>query len=303
MILVTGGFGFIGSNIISNLNQRGHSNIVVVDDLEDGRKFKNLADKNIKDYYDVDEFFDSFPEHEWEKITGIYHEGAISSTTEWNGKLVMERNYKFSCKILDKALKYEIPLSYASSASVYGDSTEFFEDGKLNPLNVYGYSKTLFDRKVEDIISTDWYQNSPHIIQGYRYFNVYGKGEDHKDDQASPVHKFMKQANETGEIKVFEGSENFRRDFVCAEDISILKIEMIQRNISGIFNAGTGKPVSFMDVADAVARKTGAKITIIPFPDHLKGHYQEYTCANLTKLGSVGCPIMFRNITDYIREM
>jgi ADP-L-glycero-D-manno-heptose 6-epimerase len=301
MIIVTGGFGFIGSNIIRNLNRRGQTNIFVVDDLENGHKFKNLADCEFNDYFDVESFFDEFPEHLWEQITQIYHEGAISSTTEWNGKLVMERNYKFSDKLLNKAMEHKIPFSYASSASVYGPTMHFTEDGQLQPLNMYAYSKYLFDKKVERLMSLDWYQNSPYVIQGYRYFNVYGDGEEHKQDQASPVHKFMKQALEQGVIKVFEGSENFRRDFVNAEDIAILKIEMLNRNISGIFNAGTGKAVSFMDVANLVSRKTGARIEKVPFPEHLKGHYQEYTQANTSKLQTVGCPIAFRSVAEYLR--
>lgn len=301
MIIVTGGFGFIGSNIIRNLNGRGQNNIFVVDDLSNGYKFKNLADCEINDYFDVDSFFEEFPNHLWEKITHIFHEGAISSTTEWNGKLVMDRNYKFSDKLLNKALENKIPFSYASSASVYGSTTHFTEDGPLDPMNMYAYSKSLFDKKVDRLISMDWFQNSPYIVQGYRYFNVYGRGEEHKGDQASPIYKFTKQAIETGKIEVFEGSEKFRRDFVCAEDLALLKIEMLERNISGIFNAGTGKSISFMDVAHLVARKTGAKIDIIPFPQHLKGHYQEFTQANLNKLNTVGCPVGFRSVEEYLR--
>ena len=301
MIIITGGFGFIGSNIIRNLNKRGQKNIFVVDDLENGHKFKNLADCEFNDYFDIDSFFEEFPQHLWEKTTQIYHEGAISSTTEWNGKLVMERNYKFSDKLLNKAMEYKIPFSYASSASVYGNTMHFVEDGQLQPLNMYAYSKYLFDKKIERLMELDWYQNSPYIIQGYRYFNVYGEGEEHKADQASPVYKFTKQAKETGIIKVFEGSENFRRDFVNAEDIAILKIEMLNRNISGIFNCGTGRAISFMDVAILVARKYNARIEVVPFPNHLKGHYQEYTQANINKLQTVGCPVGFRSVEEYLR--
>lgn len=301
MIIVTGGFGFIGSNIIRNLNKRGQTNIFVVDDLENGHKFKNLVDCEFTDYYDIESFFQEFPDHLWENITQIYHEGAISSTTEWNGKLIMERNYKFSDKLLNKVLEHKIPFSYASSASVYGSMTHFTEDGPLAPMNMYAYSKYLFDKKIEKLMSLDWYQNSPYVIQGYRYFNVYGSGEDHKEDQASPIHKFIKQALETGKIQVFEGSEKYRRDFVNVEDISVLKIEMLNRNISGIFNAGTGHSVSFMDIANLVSKKTGAKIEIIPFPSHLKGHYQEFTQANLNKLHAIGCPVNFRSVFDYLK--
>ena len=301
MILVTGGFGLIGSNIIRNLNKRGKNNIFVVDDLSDGRKYKNLVDCEFDEYFDKDTFFEH-AENLWDKITAIYHEGAISSTTEWDGKKVMESNYFFSDKLLAKAMEHKIPFSYASSASVYGGFLHFTEDGPLDPMNMYAYSKMLFDRKIEKLINTDWYQNSPYIIQGWRYFNVYGQGEEHKDGQASPITQFSKQAKETGKIKVFEGSENFKRDFVCAEDIALLKIEMLGRNVSGIFNAGTGNAISFMDVANMIARKVGAEIETIPFPKHLKGHYQEFTQANMNKLDSVGNPIRMRRVQDYINH-
>ena len=300
MIIVTGGFGLIGSNIIRNLNKRNQKNIFVVDDLTDGHKFKNLADCEFEDYFDKDTFFNS-AENLWDKVSGIFHEGAISSTTEWDGKKVMKNNYEFSDKLLSKAMEHKIPFSYASSASVYGNTNHFTEDGAMDPLNMYAYSKSLFDKKITKLVNTDWYQNSPYVIQGWRYFNVYGEGEDHKGNQASPITKFMKQAQEHGYIEVFEGSENFIRDFICAEDIAVLKIEMIQRNISGIFNAGTGKPISFMDVAKYVSRKTGAEIRTIPFPEHLKGHYQSYTCANMEKLFSIGCPIGFRTVREYLK--
>ena len=301
MILVTGGFGLIGSNIIRNLNKRGKNNIFVVDDLSDGRKYKNLVDCEFEEYFDKDTFFEQ-AENLWDKITAIYHEGAISSTTEWNGKKVMESNYFFSDKLLAKAMEHKIPFSYASSASVYGGTLHFTENGPLDPMNMYAYSKMLFDCKIEKLVNTEWYQNSPYIIQGWRYFNVYGQGEDHKDGQASPITQFSKQARETGKIKVFEGSEKFKRDFVCAEDIALLKIEMLNRKVSGIFNAGTGNAVSFMDVANMIARKVGAEIQTIPFPEHLKGHYQEFTQANMDKLTTIGNPIRMRRVQDYINH-
>ena len=301
MIIVTGGFGFIGSNIIRNLNKRGQTNIFVVDDLTNGHKFKNLADCYFNDYFDVDSFFDEFPEHLWKQIKEIYHEGAISSTTEWNGKLIMERNYKFSDKLLQKVMEYGISFSYASSASVYGNTTHFTEDQQLEPLNMYAYSKYMFDKKIENLMKLEWYEKSPLRIQGYRYFNVYGDGEEHKGDQASPIAKFTKQAKETGIIEVFEGSENFRRDFVNAEDLAIVKIEMLERNISGIFNAGSGVAVSFMQIAKLIARKYNAQIKVVPFPNHLKNHYQTFTQANTSKLQTVGCPVLFRSVEDYLR--
>lgn len=298
MIIVTGGFGFIGSNIIKELNKRNKTNILVVDDLTNGHKFKNLVNCDFEDYLDHELFFEEFTDDLWENVTQIYHEGAISSTTEWNGKLVMEKNYKFSTKLLEKAIQYNIPFSYASSASVYGNTTHFIENGPLDPLNMYAYSKYLFDKKVEDILK----DSSSLIIQGFRYFNVYGNGEEHKENQASPIYNFIKQAKDSKVIKVFEGSENYKRDFVCVEDIAKLKVEMLEKRISGIFNAGTGKAISFMEIAEIISNKTGAKIELVEFPNHLKGHYQEFTQADLTNLNSAFGEFKWTDIKEFIEK-
>jgi ADP-L-glycero-D-manno-heptose 6-epimerase len=286
MIIVTGGAGFIGSNLIKELNKKGNTNIIVVDDLTNGYKFKNLAECDIEDYFDYTELFDdSIRRVVWEQVSQIYHEGAISSTTEWDGKLIMKNNYTFSTNLLNHAIHYNIPFSYASSASVYGKGVEpntpFKETDKLNPLNVYAYSKLLFDKRVESVLTSNNYKTT---IIGNRYFNVYGTGEEHKGDQASPIHKFYKQATEKGYIEIFKGSENFVRDFICVDDVVKLKVKMLTENISGIFNLGTGETTSFKKVADIVSEKTGCDIEEIPFPNNLREHYQDYTCADLTKL-------------------
>lgn len=280
MILVTGGFGFIGSNIVKALCpfDNNHSDVAVVDDLTNGHKFKNLGNTVINEYVDKDDLF-SQSDRFWRNITKIFHEGAISSTTEWDGKKVMEENYTYSCKLLEKAIEYKIPMSYASSASVYGTTTHFKEDGELQPLNMYAYSKFLFDKKVEKL--------KPNNVQGFRYFNVYGNGEEHKGDQASPISKFIKQAKENGEIILFEGSDQYKRDFICVDDIVKYKLKTINEPVSGIFNLGTGSIVSFEDIANWVSHKYNAKIKYIPFPDHLKGHYQEFTKANMNKFRSI----------------
>ena len=269
MIIVTGGAGFIGSNLIKELNKNGHKNIIVVDDLTNGYKFKNLVDCDIEDYFDYTELFnDSIRRVVWEDVSSIYHEGAISSTTEWNGKLVMKDNYTFSTNLLNHAIHYNIPFSYASSASVYGhgvkENTPFKESDKLNPLNVYAYSKMLFDKRVENVIESNNYKTT---IIGNRYFNVYGPGEEHKGDQASPIHKFYKQALDNNYIEIFKGSDNFVRDFICV----------------------------------IVSEKTGCDIEEIPFPNHLKDHYQKYTNADLTYLKDNVPGLVPKNFTSVFK--
>lgn len=268
MIVVTGGCGFIGSNLVHALNQRGYTDIVIVDDLTQGCKYKNLIGAKFRSYYDVDEFFQEFDG--WKHLRTIFHQGAISSTTEINGKLVMDRNYSFTCKLFNKALDFRIPISYASSASVYGNTT----NQAIDPLNLYAYSKSLVDQAAMQNL------NKFKLIHGWRYFNVYGDREDHKGDQASPVSKFIKQATETGKILVFEGSENIHRDFISVDDVVRTIIDFMETEAySGIRDLGTGVPTSFKTIAHLVARKYGGTIETIPFPENLLGQYQFYTKA------------------------
>lgn len=275
MILVTGGCGFIGSNLIKHLNQINKRNIVIIDDLTNGVKYENIKDLQFVDYIDVDDFdFSSVKNFDF-----VFHEGAISSTVETDGKKVMKYNYTFTKKLIDACVKYNVPISYASSASVYGNSETFCEEQEETPLNLYAFSKTLIDRYVKDILSKD---NSVRI-QGFRYFNVYGNNESHKGDQASPVSKFTLQSLETGEIRLFENSDRFFRDFIDVEDIVNIKVKMMSQK-SGIFNLGTGNPVSFHHVAQIISKKYDSKIITIPFPENLKGKYQKYTAANLNNL-------------------
>jgi ADP-L-glycero-D-manno-heptose 6-epimerase len=304
MYIVTGGFGFIGSNIVKALNARGIVDILVVDDLTDGHKFKNLVDCQYSEYVDFEDFINSDELMDFQKneYKGVFHEGAISSTTEWDGKKMMKQNYEYTMKLFHKTLMGHVPFSYASSASVYGSSTNFDDSGMGKPLNMYGYTKLLADQKIANFMNQDWFQKSPYIVQGWRYFNVYGRNEDHKGDQASPVHKFTKQAKETGVIKLFEGSENFKRDFVCVEDVAQVKVDFMFKPVRGIFNLGTGKTTSFREVADLVAQKYGARVEEIPFPKHLSGHYQKYTCANLDKLREAGCGEYFRTVEQYLSQ-
>ena len=211
----------------------------------------------------------------------------MSSTTEKNWMTIAHYNQDFTAHLFGKAIEYQIPVKYASSASVYGNQKK--NRKIINPLNQYAISKLIIDYYVLDHI--DKFKH----IQGFRYFNVYGTGEDHKGDQASPVSKFTKQIRETGKLKLFEGSEKFYRDFVCVNDI--VNIVMNNDSPSGIYDIGTGNPISFYDVAELVAKKENGTIEMIPFPDHLKGKYQDYTCADMKWLKNY----RLRTVEEYLQ--
>ena len=290
MIIVTGGAGFIGSNIVKGLNEQGYKDILVVDDLTDGTKFANLVDLDIADYMDKDEFISAI----------IFHQGACSSTTEWDGKYMMENNYTYSKDLLHYCLERNIPFLYASSAATYGGRTDnFIEEREYEkPLNVYGYSKFLFDQYVRKILP-----NSKTQICGFRYFNVYGPRENHKGNMASVAYHLNEQILKSEKPKLFSGSDNFKRDFIYVEDVVDVNLWFWKNNISGIFNCGTGRAESFQAVADAVLNfhKKG-EIDYIPFPDKLKGRYQTFTQADLTKFRKVGCPIEFKSVAEGTTE-
>ena len=244
MIILTGYNGFIGKAFAKRLDE---DNIYRVE--------KDGVDLFLREYED------------WDKVELIIHQGAISSTVETDLNKIHKYNVDFSIQLFEKAIEHQIPVKYASSASVYGKMLT----GVINPLNYYAISKVIMDYWVQD------HMDEFKLVQGFRYFNVYGKGEDHKNDQASPVHKFSKQIEETGKLKLFEGSDKYLRDFVCVDDV--VDIVLNNNKPSGIYDLGTSNPVSFQHVAECVAKKCGGEIEYIPFPDHLKGKYQAYTCA------------------------
>ncbi|MBY0543967.1 MAG: ADP-glyceromanno-heptose 6-epimerase [Gammaproteobacteria bacterium] len=303
MIVVTGGAGFIGSNIVHRLNQLGRTDIIVVDDLTDGTRFKNLSDCTIADYYDKDEFLSKIKANQAfpAPIQVIFHQGACSTTTEWNGKFMMENNFTYSKHVLDYCLANQIPLIYASSAAVYGAGRVFKESPEFEcPLNVYGYSKLAFDQYVRRLLPTATSQ-----IVGLRYFNVYGPRETHKGSMASVVFHLNNQARSEGIIKLFEGCDEFgdgeqRRDFIYIDDIVDVNLWLAKHpKISGIFNVGTGRSQSFNDIAHSVQRiHTQAKLHYIPFPDHLKGRYQSFTEADISALRAAGYTAPFHTVEE-----
>ena len=305
MIIVTGGAGFIGSNQVKQLNEMGREDIIVVDDLTDGTKFKNIADCTIMDYFDKDEFLAKLNRLSDQKIDMIFHQGACSTTTEWDGKFMMENNFSYTKKLFKFCVKERIPFVYASSAAVYGGNEVFKETPENEaPLNVYGYSKLLFDQYVR--------QNQDKInsqVVGLRYFNVYGPREQHKGSMASVAWHLNNQIKETGKVKLFEGCDGYgngeqQRDFVYVGDVvNVNHWLMDNPQVSGIFNLGTGRAQTFNDVANAVLAWHGkGDLEYIPFPEHLIGRYQSFTEADITALRSQGYSKEFRTVEQGTKE-
>lgn len=304
MILVTGGAGFIGSNIIKALNATGEKDIIVVDDLTDGTKFNNLVDLEIQDYIDKDDFLDYLAEGAFDPFKAVFHEGACSSTTEWDGKFMMENNYKYSKSLLHYCLDEKVPFLYASSAAVYGGGAVFKEERIYEkPLNMYGYSKFQFDQYVRRILPE---ANSQ--VVGFRYFNVYGPNEQHKGSMASVAFHHNTQIKDKGIVKLFQGTDGYahgeqRRDFIYVDDIAKVNLWFMDHpKRSGIFNLGTGRSQSFNDIANAVIAWHGqGEIDYIPFPDHLKGRYQSFTEADISKLRAAGYKDDFMTVEEGVK--
>lgn len=300
MIIVTGGAGFIGSNIVKALNDKGYRDILVVDDLTDGTKFINLVDLDIADYMDKDDFIASvMAGDDWGSIEAVFHQGACSATTEWDGKFMMQNNYEYSKELLHFCLDRQIPFFYASSAATYGDKLDFIEQRASEaPLNVYGYSKFLFDEYVRRILPE---ATSP--VCGFKYFNVYGPREQHKGSMASVAFHLNNQILKGENPKLFEGSEGFLRDFIYVGDVAEVNLWAWEKGISGIFNLGTGKAQSFQDVAKAVIEFHGkGEIETIPFPEHLKSRYQVFTEAKMDKLRAKGYCKAFKDVRTGVLE-
>ena len=302
MIIVTGGAGFIGANIVAALNARVRSDILVVDNLTNGVKFKNLADCEIQDYMDKEDFLARVQAGaDLGPVEAVFHEGACSSTTEWDGRYIMHNNYDYSKALLHYCLHRRVPYLYASSASVYGGGTVFREErAHEEPLNVYGYSKFLFDQYVRRLLP-----KAESQVAGFRYFNVYGPREQHKGPMASVAFHFNNQILEAGEARLFQGCDGYgdgeqRRDFVYvgdAVDVNLWFMDHPDR--SGIFNLGTGRSQTFNDVARAVIDWHGrGQIRYIPFPEHLVGRYQSFTQADIGALRAAGYEAEFKTVEE-----
>lgn len=315
--VVTGAAGFIGSNIVAGLNARGIREIIAVDNLTRGDKFRNLVDREIADYIDKNDFLELVSSGELDgAVQAVFHEGACSDTMEHNGQYMMSNNYRYSTVLLDFCLEQEIPYLYASSAAVYGGSRVFSESREFEaPLNVYGYSKFLFDqivrRRLDDARSQ---------VVGFRYFNVYGPREQHKGRMASVAFHHFNQFAESGKVKLFEGSDGYvnggqLRDFVFVDDVVKVNLWFLDHpDISGIFNLGTGRAQPFNDVAVATVNACRAArgeaalplgemvdrglVEYVPFPDALRGKYQSYTQADLGRLREAGYDAAFADVAE-----
>lgn len=320
MIVVTGGAGFIGSNIVAGLNQQGQSNILVVDDLQDGDKFRNLVDLSIADYQDKDAFRERIRHDDLGPIEAIFHQGACSDTTERDGRFMLDNNYQVTLELFHYAQRKKIPFIYASSAAVYGASDTFTERPcNEKPLNVYGYSKLLFDQVLRQHLAE---LNAP--VVGLRYFNVYGPREQHKGRMASVAWHNIQQFEKQGQVKLFAGWDGYvnggqERDFISVADVVAVNLHFLgaSQAQSGVYNCGTGRAQPFNDVALAVingmrAHRGETELSLaeavaqnyleyIPFPDDLKGRYQSHTQADLAQLRAAGYTADFSSVYEGVQ--
>ena len=317
-IAVTGAAGFIGSNLVKGLNARGIDDIIAVDDLTDGDKFRNLADLKIADYVDADDFYDLFAEGAFGQVEAVFHEGACSDTMELDGKFMMDNNYTLSCELFHACQDQGTRLLYASSAATYGGSDTFSESPEFErPLNVYGYSKLLFDQRLRRELGAK-FENASTQVAGFRYFNVYGPREQHKGRMASVAFHQFNQFQTERRVKLFGeyggyGAGGQMRDFVFIDDVVSVNLWFLDHpEKSGIFNLGTGRAQPFNDVAMAVVNTLrqsqnaapltveeavlGGLIDYIDFPTALVGKYQSYTQADLSALRAAGCQHTFADV-------
>lgn len=319
-VVVTGAAGFIGSNLVHGLNAMGVDDVIAVDEMTDGFKYRNLLGAQISDYFDKAEFYDRFASGGFGKVDAVFHEGACSDTMEHDGRYMLDNNYRTSKNLLDACQAQGARLLYASSAATYGGSASFREDPQFEqPLNVYGYSKLLFDNVVRRMLSTSKAQ-----VVGFRYFNVYGPREQHKARMASVAYHHFHQVRDGGQVKLFGEYGGYQageqmRDFVYVDDVVAVNLWFLQHpEASGIFNLGTGKAQPFNDVAMGVLNTTHAlrgeaplpladlvnsgEIQYIDFPAALEGKYQCFTQADLAQLRSTGCDHPFVDVATGVER-
>jgi len=308
MIVVTGGAGFIGSNLVNGINALGRDDVLVVDNLSLGDKFKNLLALNIKDYIDQDSFLADLRQGKYDgaSIEAVFHNGACSDTMEHNGKYMMDNNYEYSKELLHFCLRKRIPFIYASSASVYGNGEKGFRESPECEwaLNVYAFSKLQFDRYVRQVT-----RSARSQVVGLRYFNVFGPQENHKGRMASVAFHFYHQLLKDGVMRLFKGTGGYAdgeqtRDFIYVKDVVDVNLFFYQHpEKKGIFNCGTGRSRSFNDLAEAARKAYGSgSIEYIEFPESLKGKYQNFTEADAAKLREAGYTKSFTELEDGVAD-
>ena len=319
-VVVTGAAGMIGSNIVHGLNALGIDDVIAVDDLTDGPKYRNLLGARISDYFDKTDFYGRFANGDFGKVDAVLHQGACSDTMEHDGRFMLDTNYRCSKDLLDACQAQGTRLLYASSAATYGGSDSFREEPAFEqPLNVYGYSKLLFDNVVRRMLS----HNRSQVV-GFRYFNVYGPREQHKGRMASVAFHHFNQFRDTGKVKLFgeyggyaPGAQN--RDFIFVDDVVAVNLWFLQHpGQNGIFNLGTGRAQPFNDVAEATVNASRALkgeaalplpelvaqglIEYIDFPQALVGKYQCHTQADLARLRATGCDHVFTDVAGGVKR-
>jgi len=314
MIVVTGGAGFIGSVFVAKLNAEGRDDIIVVDDLGSSQKWRNLVNRRYVDFFHKSTFLEMVVSNRIHfPIEAIVHLGACSSTTERDAGYLMENNYHYSSFLLDWALARRVRFIYASSAATYGDGSRSFSDEDaatqgLRPINMYGYSKQLFDLRVLR-------EGLQDRVAGVKFFNVFGPNEYHKGDMTSVVFKAFDQIREMGKVRLFKsykpeyGDGEQKRDFVYVKDCAdVLWWLLCHSEANGIFNLGTGQARTWNDLVSAVfaAMDRPSRIDYIEMPEALRGQYQYFTEARMEKLGAAGCPVAFspleEGVGDYVKN-
>ena len=308
MIIVTGGAGFIGSNIVKELNRRGREDILIVDDLKDGENYKNLRGLKFIDYQHKDDFLQTIEEDSFDgtDVDIVFHEGACSDTMEYDVNYMMKTNYEYSKTLLHFCLEHRIPFMYASSASTYGSGVNGFTEGDdcEDALNPYAYSKLAFDRYVRLVLPEARSQ-----IVGLRYFNVYGPQEHHKGKMASIFYQLYNQIKESDTAHLFRGYDGYgdgeqRRDFIYVGDVVKVNLWFWEnKGPSGIFNCGTGKAHTYNEAAQAVIDALGTgRIEYRDFPEVLKGKYQSFTEADTKRLLDNGYDLGFTDMRTAVAE-
>jgi ADP-L-glycero-D-manno-heptose 6-epimerase len=317
--IVTGAAGFIGANLVKALNKSGFDDVIAVDNLAKSEKFTNLAENKISDYMDKHVFLEAVKNRSLSRPEAVFHQGACSNTMEGDGHYMMENNYRYTLELFRWCQEQRIPFIYASSAATYGASDTFKEDLRYEkPLNVYGYSKFLFDQVLRREMEKEL--RAPAI--GLRYFNVYGPMEQHKGRMASVAFHQFHQFKQDGKVKLFEGCLGYpnggqKRDFVYVDDVVAVNMHFLNQPVSGIYNCGTGRAQEFNDVSLTVVNTlreaqgkpqltleeavSGGAIEYIPFPEALVGKYQAFTQADLTNLRDAGCDVQFKTVQEGTR--